>query len=87
MNKSDVSRMIHWLLLAAIFYVSAVFVQQPQLQTGLWKAGHITLGAYLGYWIDRHLFGRYSFDHAYAPRAIARAVVVGTCVLGMAFGL
>ncbi len=87
MTHRDYTRMAQWLILAACLYLAAVFVAQPQLQTGLWKAGHITSGAYLGYWIDRHLFGRYSSDHAYTPRALARAIVVGACVFGMALGL
>lgn len=87
MNEKDYTRMIQWLLLAACFYIAAVFVQQPQIQTGLWKAGHITSGAYLGYWIDRHLFGRYTNDMAYTQRTLARAVVVAACVAGMALGL
>lgn len=88
MNEKDLTRMLQWLLLAACFYIAAVFVQQPQIETGLWKAGHITSGAYLGYWIDRHLFGRYnSGDDKYIPRVMARAIVVGCAILGMAFGL
>ena len=87
MTDKDYSRMFQWLLLAACFYAGALYVQQPQIETGLWKAGHITSGAFLGYWIDRHLFGRYIQDDKYVPRVLARAIVVGCAILGMAFGL
>lgn len=87
MNEKEYFRMFQWLLLAACFYIAAVIVQQPQIQTGLWKAGHITSGAFLGYWIDRHLFGRYTSDPGYTHRVIARAIVVGACIFGMALGL
>lgn len=87
MNQKDYSRMIPWLLMATCFYIAAILVQQPQIETGLWKAGHITSGAYLGYWIDRHLFGRYNHDDVVTNRILARALVVGACVFGMALGL
>jgi hypothetical protein len=87
MNQKDYFRMFQWLLLAACFYVAAVIVQQPQIETGLWKAGHITSGAYLGYWMDRHLFGRFNHDCNYTSRVIARAIIVGAAIFGMAIGL
>lgn len=83
----DKLRMIQWLLIAAVFYGAAMIVQQPQAQTGLWKAGHITSGAFLGYWIDRHLFGRYDHSDINTNRVLARAIVAGAAILGMAFGL
>lgn len=87
MSNKEYFRMFQWLLLAAFFYTAAVLVQQPQIETGLWKAGHITSGAFLGYWIDRHLFGRYDHNDSYTNRILARALIVGAAVLGMAFGL
>ncbi len=88
MTEKDYLRMIQWLALAAMFYVAAVLVSQPQLQTGLWKLGHITIGGYVGYWLDRHLLGRYvAFEHSHTPRVIARAIIVCAAILGMAFGL
>ena len=88
MSKSEINflRMFHWLLLAVLFYAAALLVTQPQIQTGLWKLGHITVGAFAGYWIDRNLFGRVSPD-ASGTRLLARAVVVAASILGMAFGL
>lgn len=88
MNKKDLFRMFPWVVLAAAFYAGALAMPQPQLETILWKLGHITVGAFLGYWIDRHLFGRYVPQvHSSTPRAHARALIVGAVILGIAFGL
>lgn len=87
MNQKNLLRMLPWLLLSACCYAAAVVVSQPQLQTGLWKAGHITAGAYLGYWIDRHLFGPVDRLSGFKERMAARAIVVAAAILGMAFGL
>lgn len=86
MAKKDRMRMIQWLLLAAAFYASAFAVTHPQLQTALWKCGHITIGAFGGYWIDRNLYGRLMTESTHG-RVVARAIVVAAAVLGMAFGL
>ena len=86
MSKQDKLRMIQWLLLAALFYALAAVMGQPQLQTALWKCGHITVGFFGGYWADRNLYGRLEAD-ATQGRVVARALVVGAAVLGMAFGL
>lgn len=82
----DFSRMSQWLMLALAFYAAALLTTQPQLQTALWKLGHITTGAFAGYWVDRNLYGRVSPDSA-PGRLVARAVIVAACILGMAFGL
>lgn len=86
MSKRDKLRMAHWLMFAAMLYIAAICTHQPQLQTGLWKAGHITSGAFLGYWIDRNLFERVT-PASSGARLTARAVVVAASVIGMAFGL
>ena len=81
-------RMVQWLLLAAMMYVAAILLKDmPQVSTGLWKAGHITSGAYLGYWIDRHLYGRMLVVEGSSARLLSRAIVIAACVIGMAFGL
>jgi hypothetical protein len=79
--------MVEWLAIAALFYLLAMYaVSQPQMQTALWKCGHITIGAFAGYWIDRNLYGRID-DAAQSGRMVARAVVVAAAIVGMAFGL
>lgn len=93
MTKKDYLRMASWLLLAAIFYALSLSIEVPptggkmaQIQTGLWKAGHVTSGAYIGYWIYRHRFGRLTSDSA-AAHTIAAAIVMAAAIVGMAFGL
>jgi hypothetical protein len=78
--------MVSWLLLGVVFYTSAVFCTQPQVQTGLWKMGHITIGSFLGYWADRHLLGAIERD-ASQGRMLSRAIIVAAAIVGMASGL
>jgi hypothetical protein len=57
MNKT---RMIEWLLLAALFYAVAYIMllqgHNGPIQTLTWKLGHVTLGGFAGYWLDRAAF-------------------------------
>lgn len=88
MTYCDKLRMIEWALAAAMFYSLAMLVgsDYPQLQTGLWKAGHITSGAFLGYWIDRKLNMRIT-ETPTVGRLAVRAWIVAAAIIGMAFGL
>lgn len=87
MKQYDKLRMASWLLMAVAFYALAMFaVKQPQLQTAVWKFGHITAGGFLGYWLDRNAMGRVT-DYSTPGRQQARAVIVGAAILGMALGL
>lgn len=87
MSRRDKIRMSQWLVLAMAFYLTAMYIAiQPQLQTALWKCGHITVGAFAGYWIDRNLYGRLEAEAEHG-RIVARAIVVAAAILGMAFGL
>ena len=94
MTKKDYLRMAQWLLLAAIFYCGSMLLTVPQvggekmalIQTGLWKAGHVTSGAFLGYWIHRHRFGRLNAEPSSA-HVIAAAITIAAAIFGMAFGL
>jgi hypothetical protein len=85
-NQRDKLRMVSWLLLAVAFYTSAIYCTQPQIQTGLWKMGHITMGAFVGYWADRHLLGAITYS-ASQGRMISRAIIVAAAIIGMASGL
>ncbi len=79
-------RMAEWLLLSMVLYGCAFYIQHPQIQTALWKAGHINTAAFLGYWIARKIFGR--FDSTSDPiKQLARGVVIAACIIGMALGL
>ena len=84
--KRDLTRMLEWLVLAALFYAIALNVAQPQLQTLFWKLGHVTIGCYVGYLADRHLIGRLAADST-GERQIARALIVLAVVYGVSGGL
>lgn len=85
--KLDKLRMLGWLMLAGALYLSAVaFKTDAQLSTGLWKAGHVTAGAFLGYWAYRARFGRIT-PASSDGRIIAAAIVMAACIIGLAFGL
>jgi hypothetical protein len=82
------------LITASLLVLLALFAPQ-QLPVVLYKVALVTLGAVLGYWIDRVLFP-YARPHAvctstdYWPRSMAmlrRALVVLACVLGLTLGL
>ena len=85
MNR-DLFRMVHWLIVAALFYAIALNVAQPQLQTLFWKLGHVTVGCYVGYLADRHLIGRLKPEST-GERQIARALIVLAVVYGVSGGL
>jgi len=81
------TRMLSWLALAAIFYTLAiVFIAEPQVSTGLWKFGHVTAGAYIGFWIDRHAFSQVTLRST-DGRLLVRAVIMAAAILGVCFGL
>lgn len=89
MKDNDKLRMMQWLLVALAFYLLAMFVvtsAQPQLQTALWKCGNVTLGSFLGYWLDRNALGRVT-PYSTEGRQVSRAIVMGAAVLGLALGL
>lgn len=84
----NLTRMLQWALLALLFYAAALATAQPQIQTLLWKIGHITLGANIGYWIDRTAFrDRFDYTKPDPMRALSRAIVVAAAILGLSLGL
>ena len=82
-------RMIQWLLLAALFYTLALlaFGTQPQLQTLCWKLGNVTLAAYVGFWIDRHLARAPLTKRSEWYEHIRRAIIVAAAMLAVGMGL
>lgn len=81
-----------WGLLAFVFYAAAAMLPVAdggawvQLQTALWKVGHITAGAYIGFWIDRHALGKLLAGDD-GQRKLSRAILMAAGVLAMAMGL
>jgi hypothetical protein len=60
MSKIDKTRMINWLLVAGLFYAVAYGMLVAEVsgpfQTLAWKLGHVTLGGFVGYRLDRAAF-------------------------------
>ena len=94
--KSDKLRMGTLLALSALLYGAAIVISliggvvpplwAVQLQTVVWKLGHITMGGHLGYWVSRLALGRVSAECA-DLRRVARAIIIGSCVLAVAQGM
>jgi hypothetical protein len=61
-------------------------INDPQIQTLLWKVGHVTVSAHLGYWISRKALGRL-YDSSPTNDRIARAIIIGASMLSVATGL
>ncbi|MNG11322.1 hypothetical protein D3C84_948560 [compost metagenome] len=68
-------------------------IRPEQLQVVVYKAGLVTLGAVLGYWIDRSLFLVEARPHEciggihIVGAWVRRAVIVLACILGLTLGL
>lgn len=87
MNRS---RMLEWLLMAAVLYVICItlrtFELEPQVQVVLWKLGNVTVAAFVGYWIDRRAFAR--VDACSDPvEQLRRALVMAAAMLAVSLGL
>ncbi len=88
MKNFELQRMALWLVAGLIFYTCAVVVgaSYPAIQTVLYKMGHVTTLAWVGYWIARQALGR--IDVASDPTdRVARAVLVGAIILAGSMGL
>lgn len=84
MNKL---RMAHWLIVAALLYLLALVVHQPQLQTMFWKTCLITVAAHVGYWIDKTSF-RDTLEPTSEPtRQLRRAIIIAAAMLAVSMGL
>lgn len=80
------TRMFEWLLISVALYAAAINISHLQIQTGLWKAGHINSAAFIGYWICRRLFGRFDVN-SHPMLHASRALIIAACIIGMALGL
>jgi hypothetical protein len=89
--KRNVLRMLHWLIIAALFYFVAYCLsideELRQLSTISWKLGNVTVGGYVGYWLDRHLFQTRIDDTSPPLLQIRRAVIVAASIFAVSTGL
>lgn len=96
---SDFARMIVWLLAGLALYAAAMMVgsDRPAVQTVLYKLGHVTTLAWVGYWLARGALGRivsndnHRKNYTARPSApielLARAVLVGAVIIAGSLGL
>lgn len=89
MRKIDKTRMINWLMVAALFYAVAYAMFAAEItgpfQTLAWKLGHVTLGGFVGYRLDRAAF-RDRISPLTPPLVMVRRAIVmvgAMFVLGM----
>lgn len=92
--KTDKTRMLQWLLISTALYALAVALAAteslPQIQIIMWKLGHITVAAFVGYWIDRNAFkaaGQRMNSAANPLQEIRRAIIIGASMLATALAL
>jgi RimJ/RimL family protein N-acetyltransferase len=85
---SDRLRMISWLALGIALYAVSIIAgpERPLIQTTLYKFGHVTTLAFIGYWISRHALGRVSADPSLG-NILGRAIVMGAVVIAGSLGL
>lgn len=88
-------RMTAVALITVVLLALLAYLAPQQLPVVLYKCALVTMGAVLGYWIDRMLFP-YARPHQYhqfgdrwflSLAALRRAVIVLACVLGLTLGL
>lgn len=85
-------RMTSWTLITLVLLLVLAAIAPEQLQVVLYKAGLVTLGATLAYWIDRSLFPdarphECGDTFALAAAWLRRALIVLACVIGLTLGL
>jgi len=86
-------RMFSFLLLALFFYGIALTLATldtlllPQVQIVLWKAGHISIGAFLGYWVDKQIFRDIISPQSNPLTHLRRAIVVVGAMIAIALGM
>lgn len=83
----DKSRMLQWFAAAIVCYALALIIAQPQIQTALWKAGNLTLAAWLGYQIDRQAFPYERCKEGLHQCQLRRAIIMGAAMLSIGLGL
>jgi cobalamin synthase len=88
----DKLRMAEWLLIALVLVAVLAYTAPAQIPIIAYKALLVTFFAFLGYWIDRRLFGHsrcgdtsiWWLDAVYQMR---RAIIVSAVVLAGALAL
>ncbi|CAD5107219.1 putative holin [Zestomonas carbonaria] len=86
-------RMTAMTLITLLLLLALAAIRPEQLQVVLYKAGLVTLGAVLAYWIDRSLFLVEARPHEciggihIVGAWLRRALIALACILGLTLGL
>jgi hypothetical protein len=84
-------RMVEWLVIALAFYAAALLMlqlgHQGPVQTIIWKLGHVTMGGYAGYWIDRAAFRDRIRQDSQPLVMIRRAIIIFGAMYTIGTGL
>jgi hypothetical protein len=82
--------MLTWLVLAALFYLMAALIVVPAsggylalVQTGLFKAGHVFAGGYIGYWLNEHRSKHFGIPST----ELSQSILMVGAMLTMGMGL
>lgn len=77
----DVHRMVEWFVIAILLYAAAFTMlylgYSGPAQTVVWKLGHVTLGGFAGYWLDRAAF-RDRIYYGTPPLIMLRRAIIMT---------
>ena len=91
MSKAlDRMRMITWFIFGLALYLASWFAgnDHPFMQTILYKTGHVTTLAWVGYWIARHAIGRIGLNSKPTDgEYLARAIIVAGVIIAGSLGL
>lgn len=89
--KAENLRMAQWLMFSVICYAIAWFFADhewlPSVQVIFQKLGHINLGAFIGYWIDRTAFQDRITIESSETQKIRRATIIGVAMLALGLGI
>lgn len=97
-HVTDKLRIWPWLFLALVFTCIIAFVAPYQIGVLVWSLSKLSLGAYLGYWIDRSVF-HYCRPHAFIEHRpavqpevltasmIRRAIIIAASILALGLGV
>lgn len=91
----DKFRASPWLLATIPAAVAVALIAPYQLGVLVWSLCKLTLGAYLGYWIDRTIFPYARPGHAFdegrhadgASASLRRAVIMAATILALGSGV
>ncbi len=88
--QANIVRVWPWLLASFVLLAVIYWVRPMQLENVVSKTVNITMGAFLGYWVDRSAFRGFAGTDTMKPgdvlsanRTLARSIIYAACIVGM----